>query len=45
MFYGFMKMQKADASECVECNQCVEKCPQHINIPEVLKEAGRALSA
>jgi predicted aldo/keto reductase-like oxidoreductase len=45
MFYGFMKMQKADASSCVECNQCVEKCPQHINIPEVLKEAHRALAS
>ncbi|MDR2516285.1 MAG: aldo/keto reductase [Spirochaetaceae bacterium] len=44
MFYGFMKMQQADASRCVECNQCVEKCPQHINIPEALKEADKALS-
>jgi predicted aldo/keto reductase-like oxidoreductase len=44
MFYGFMKMQKADASQCVECNQCLEKCPQHINIPEMLKEAAVALA-
>jgi predicted aldo/keto reductase-like oxidoreductase len=43
--YGFVKAQKADVSEYVECNQCLEKCPQHINIPEVLKEAGKALSA
>lgn len=26
------------ASQCVECGMCVEKCPQSINIPEVLKQ-------
>ena len=25
------------ASLCVQCEQCVEKCPQHIDIPTVLK--------
>ena len=25
------------ASLCVECGKCVEKCPQHIDIPTVLK--------
>lgn len=25
------------ASQCVECGMCVEKCPQSINIPEMLK--------
>jgi predicted aldo/keto reductase-like oxidoreductase len=25
------------ASLCVQCGQCVEKCPQHIDIPAVLK--------
>jgi len=28
---------KADA--CVECRECVEKCPAGIDIPERLKEA------
>lgn len=26
------------ASLCVECKECLEKCPQQINIPEVLKK-------
>ncbi len=25
------------ASDCVECESCIEECPQQINIPEVLK--------
>jgi len=25
------------ASLCVQCMECVDKCPQHINIPEVLE--------
>lgn len=26
------------ARQCVECGECVEKCPQQINIPEMLKQ-------
>ena len=30
------------ASECIECGSCQEHCPQHIHIPEIMKEIGRA---
>ena len=36
-FQGLAK-NKAGASSCVECRLCVDKCPQHIDIPEKLKE-------
>jgi predicted aldo/keto reductase-like oxidoreductase len=26
------------ASDCMECDSCIEECPQQINIPEVLKD-------
>ena len=29
------------ASECSECESCIEECPQHINIPEVLKDVAK----
>ncbi len=32
-----------DASHCTECGECLEKCPQKIDIPEELKKAHRIL--
>lgn len=29
------------ASDCVECEMCVEECPQQIGIPEVLKDVAK----
>lgn len=26
------------AEECTECNQCIERCPYHLSIPQLLKE-------
>jgi predicted aldo/keto reductase-like oxidoreductase len=40
--YGLMLMggftgKRADAALCKECKKCMERCPQHIAIPEQLK--------
>ena len=29
------------ASDCTECEACVKECPQHINIPEVMKDVAK----
>lgn len=29
------------ASDCSECELCIDECPQYINIPEVLKEVAK----
>ncbi len=31
------------ASQCVECGECLEKCPQQIEIPEVLKQVAEEM--
>ena len=33
----------SDISRCTSCGRCAKLCPQHIPIPEKLKEAGRDL--
>lgn len=33
-----LKGEYKAASECIECGKCVERCPQHLTIPEYLKE-------
>jgi uncharacterized protein len=40
-FWGVKTDQ--DAHNCVECGQCSEKCPQHIDIPEWLKKVHQEL--
>lgn len=38
---GYKKLveEKKDASRCVECRACMDKCPQGFDIPQKLKEA------
>jgi predicted aldo/keto reductase-like oxidoreductase len=37
-FYFRILKEEQRASHCEECSQCVELCPQHIPIPDMLKE-------
>ena len=42
--YKKMIEEKKDASQCVDCRACMDKCPQSFDIPEKLKEAHAFLS-
>lgn len=36
--YNIVTQDKGKASDCVECGQCEEACPQHLPITELLKD-------
>ena len=36
--YNIVTQDKGKASDCVECGQCEEACPQHLPIIELLKQ-------
>jgi predicted aldo/keto reductase-like oxidoreductase len=40
--YGWID-EKARGDACIECSECLEKCPQQIEIPEWLKKAHEVL--
>jgi uncharacterized protein len=37
--------KRSDASLCKGCKQCVERCPQHIAVPEQLKAVAKELGS
>jgi predicted aldo/keto reductase-like oxidoreductase len=42
MFYGWLE-EGERASMCIECGECLEKCPQTIAIPDWLAKAHEAV--
>ena len=44
MFYAWLD-EKARADQCIECGECLEKCPQQIEIPEWMKTVHEALAS
>lgn len=41
-YLNYSKLPTAGiASDCSECGMCVEECPQHIDIPEVMKDVAK----
>ncbi|MHC4198593.1 MAG: aldo/keto reductase [Planctomycetota bacterium] len=42
--YAGLERKERAADKCTECEECIEKCPQDIPIPERLKEAHEALA-
>jgi predicted aldo/keto reductase-like oxidoreductase len=43
MLMGGLNDKRADAALCKACKQCIQRCPQHIDIPEELKAVAKEL--
>lgn len=41
--YDYTAQSHGKASDCIECRQCEEHCPQHLPITELLKETASVL--
>lgn len=44
-FYNNMMSENQRAAACIECMECMDKCPQNIDIVTELKEAAKVLGA
>lgn len=42
---GLTAEQSGYASQCVQCGECLEKCPQQIHIPEFLEKVAQELES
>ena len=40
---GIFRRRPGYASQCVQCGECLEKCPQHIEIPDFLEKVAEEL--
>ncbi|MDR3154183.1 MAG: aldo/keto reductase [Deltaproteobacteria bacterium] len=43
-FYGIQVAPSEAAARCTSCGKCLEKCPQHISIPDVLKRTAETFT-
>jgi predicted aldo/keto reductase-like oxidoreductase len=44
-FYGIQVSPPERAERCTSCGKCVEKCPQHISVPDVMKRVEETFRA
>ncbi len=39
----FTDGKRSFASQCVGCGKCIDRCPQHLSIPDILKDVAKEL--
>lgn len=43
-YYGVHTQAGGKIEDCIGCGQCVRSCPQHLHVPELLKEVAKAFA-
>jgi hypothetical protein len=43
-YYGVHTEAGGKIADCIGCGQCTRSCPQHLNVPELLKEVAAAFA-